>query len=255
VAKWIRYEHQGKAQFGTITNNVITPYSGDMFNNPQKEKGTVNLDAVKLLTPSEPTKMVALWNNYHELAKKNNFHTPATPLYLLKANSSFFPGDATIEHPTGYDGDVFYEGELGIMIGRTAKNVPKSHAEEYIFGYTCINDVTGFAVLKEDSAFDQWVRAKSYDTFGVFGPVVATGLDYNDLKIVTRLNGEVVQQYPANDMMISPPKIVSKLSENMSLHPGDIICTGTSVGLGAMPRNSTIEVEINKIGVLKNTYK
>ena len=198
--------------------------------------------------------MPALWNNYHALAREKELAAPDTPLYLLKAPSSFAGPGETIRHPAAYAGDVFYEGELGIVIGRRATAVSPQAARAHIFGYTCVNDVTAFGLLKDYPGFDQWTRAKGFDTFGVFGPAIATELDIARAEIVTRVDGAEKQRYPASDMITPPEQIVSALSHNMTLTPGDVICCGTSSGLGPMPRGCTVEVEIAGIGVLRNRY-
>lgn len=255
MTHWIRFEHDGQVRFGQLESSTILVCEGNMFAVPVLTDETVALDEVRVLTPTVPSKMPALWNNYQALADEKGLQYPETPLYLFKANSSFLATGEVIRHPVSVSEDVFYEGELGIVIGKTVTEASLSEAEQAIFGYTCINDVTAFSLLKEYEGFDQWTRSKGFDTFGVFGPVVATGLDYRDLEIVTRVDGEEKQRYPASDMMMSPAETVSRLSANMTLFPGDVICCGTSVGLGPMPRGCTVEVEIEGIGRLVNEYR
>ena len=254
MTHWIRFEHDGRVGFGQLEGADIRVCEGNMYESPSLTGEVLALNAVRVLTPTEPTKMPALWNNYRALADEKGLQHPDTPLYLFKANSSFLATGEAILHPVTVAEDVFYEGELGIVIGRTVAHAGVKEAEQAIFGYTCINDVTAFSLLKDYAGFDQWTRAKGFDTFGVFGPVVATGLDWRELEIVTRVNGEEKQRYPAADMMMSPAETVSRLSDNMSLHPGDVICCGTSIGLGPMPRGCTVEVEIAGIGCLENKY-
>jgi 2-keto-4-pentenoate hydratase/2-oxohepta-3-ene-1,7-dioic acid hydratase in catechol pathway len=177
MARWLRFSHEGSVGFGTLAEDGrIHIHEGDMFESPAATGRTLSLDAVRLLTPTEPTKMLALWNNFHALADKLNLARPEHPLYLLKANSSFLAASEVIRRPSAYDGKVVYEGELGIVIGRRCKDASEDQAEACIFGYTCINDVTAVDLINKDPSFAQWVRAKSFDGFGVFGPVVATGL-------------------------------------------------------------------------------
>lgn len=255
MTHWIRFAHDGRVGFGQLKGADILVCGGDMFVAPELTDKTLALDDVRVLTPTVPTKMPALWNNYRALADEKGLQYPETPLYLFKANSSFLATGEVIKHPASVAEDVFYEGELGIVIGKTVAEASVGEAEQAIFGYTCINDVTAFSLLKEYGGFDQWTRSKGFDTFGVFGPVVATGLDYQGLEIVTRVDGEERQRYPASDMMMSPVETVSRLSANMTLCPGDVICCGTSVGLGPMPRGCTVEVEIKGIGRLVNEYR
>lgn len=256
MPRWIRFNHDGKTGFGTLNENTITVHDGDMFALPVSTAETLPLDAVRVLTPTEPSKMVALWNNFRALAEKLDMPEPAHPLYFLKASNSFLAAGETIRRPAAYSGRVLYEGELGIVIGRQCKEVAEDSAADYIFGYTCINDVTAFDLLNEDPTFAQWARAKSFDTFGVFGPVVATGLDPDGLVIRTVLNGDERQNYPVSDMIIPPPRIVSLISHDMTLEPGDVICCGTSLGAGSMKEPSnTIEITIDGIGTLSNVFE
>ncbi|MFQ6017189.1 MAG: fumarylacetoacetate hydrolase family protein [Kiloniellaceae bacterium] len=256
MARWIRFEHGGKSGFGTLEGDTITEHEGDIFAGPRKTSRTVALGAVRVLTPTEPSKMIALWNNFHALAEKLNMPVPEEPLYLLKAGNSFLADGETIRRPKSYAGKVVYEGELGIVVGKVCKEVPEADADRYIFGYTCVNDVTAVELINKDPTFAQWVRAKSFDTFGVFGPVVATGLDPKTLSVRTVLNGQERQNYPVGDMIHPPARLVSLVSHDMTLCPGDVIACGTSVGVGSMkePRN-TIEVTIEGIGTLSNVFE
>jgi len=130
--------------------------------------------------------------------------------------------------------------------------VSEAEAGDYVFGYTCINDVTAKEILKRDPSFPQWTRAKCFDTFGVFGPVIATGLDADALVIQSRLDGEVLQDYPVTDMVFRPHRLVSLISQDTTLHPGDIIACGTGLNAAPMQDGQTIEVSIDGIGVLSN---
>jgi 2-keto-4-pentenoate hydratase/2-oxohepta-3-ene-1,7-dioic acid hydratase in catechol pathway len=173
----------------------------------------------------------------------------------LKAPNSYWPANRPIERPATYAGKIIYEGELGVVIGKKCFNVSEAEAGDYIFGYTCVNDVTAFDVLNADPSFAPWARAKSYDTFGVFGPVIATGIDPEELTIRAILDGEERQNYPVADMLMKPARLVSAISRDMTLMPGDIIACGTSIGAGKMKPGSTIEVAIDGIGTLKNRFE
>lgn len=258
MTQWIRYRYQGQVSLGKLdaSTKSIQPYAGNMFENPiVKDEKPLGIDEVKLLTPTEPSKLIALWNNYGALATEKNLTHPQTPLYLMKPPNTYLACNENIKHPKFYQGDVFFEGELGIVIGQKAKDLASlEQGKECIFGYTCINDVTAFGLLKEDAHFDQWTRAKGFDTFGVMGPAIACDLRFEDLLIQTFINGKEVQNYPASDMLLPPNEVVMLLSRNMSLMPGDIICCGTSVGLGPMPRGCEVKVSINGIGSLVNRY-
>ncbi len=253
---WIRFEHEGKGGFGTLEDDTITVHEGDMLARPVASSRTVPLSAVKVLTPTEPNKMIALWNNFHALAEKLNLPEPEDPLYFLKADNSFLATGETIRRPNSYGGKVVYEGELGIVIGKECKEASEDQADAHIFGYTCINDVTAVELINKDATFAQWVRAKSFDTFGVFGPVVATDVNPDELVVKTVLNGQERQNYRVGDMIHPPRRVVSLISQDMTLYPGDVICCGTSLGVGSMkePRN-VVEVTIEGIGTLSNVFE
>ena len=253
--KWLRFEHAGKPGFGKLAGDTITVYQGDLFNSPAATPQTLPLAGVRLLTPSQPTKMIAIWNNFHALAAKLNAAIPKEPLFLIKTSNSFLAAGETIRSPQSFDGKVVYEGELGIVIGKTAQAVNEADAPGHIFGYTCINDVTASDIINRDPAFQQWSRAKSFDTFGVFGPVIATGLDPATLSVKTVLNGQERQNYPVSDMIFAPAQLVSLISQDMTLYPGDVICCGTSVGVGSMKPGSTVEITIEGIGTLANKFE
>ena len=143
--------------------------------------------------------------------KKQDLSIPEEPLHLIKTANSFLPSGGIIVRPPSYGGKVVYEGELGIVIGKTCSGVPGDRADDHIFGCTCINDVTAIEIINNDPSFPQWSRAKSMDTFGVFGPVVAAGIDPSGLSIRTVLNGYERQNYPVRDMIHPPRRIVSSI--------------------------------------------
>ena len=255
MAHWLRFERDGAAGFGTLDGDAIAVHEGSMFDAPTPTGESVALDAVKLLAPAQPSKMIALWNNFRALGAKLGVAAPEEPLFFLKAPSSYAgPGD-TVHRPAGYAGKVVYEGELGIVIGAICRNASPEEAEGAIFGYTCVNDITASDILQKDPNFAQWTRAKSFDGFSPFGPVIATGLRPEDLVVRTVLNGAERQNYPVSDMVFPAATLVSMLSRDMTLLPGDIISCGTSLGVGAMREPSnTVEVVIEGIGTLRNQY-
>lgn len=252
---WIRFSHEGQVGFGTLERDVITVHTGNMFEDPTLTERRIPFSAVSLLSPTRPSKMIALWNNFHALGAKLGVSTPEDPLYFLKAPSSFADPGATIRRPASYSGRVVFEGELGIVIGSTCREASASEAARCIFGYTCINDLTASDVLSKDPNFPQWARAKSFDGFGPFGPVIATDVRPEELRVRTILNGEERQNYPIADMVFPAEDLVGRISYDMTLHPGDIICCGTSIGVGAMRKPSNeVEVVIDGIGSLRNTF-
>jgi 2-keto-4-pentenoate hydratase/2-oxohepta-3-ene-1,7-dioic acid hydratase in catechol pathway len=235
-----------------LEENRIVEYEGDLFDQPEPTGRTIPREPITLLSPCAPTKIVALWNNFHALAAKLGKQVPVHPLFLIKPGSSVAgPGDP-IRRPASYSGKIAYEGELGIVIGRHCKDVPESEAADYIFGYTCVNDVTAAEVLNEDVNFPQWCRAKGYDTFGCLGPVIVPDLDWSQARVITRVDGLERQNYALSDMIFSPTAQVSRISRDMSLLPGDVIACGTSLGVGSIKDGSTVEINIDAIGSLVN---
>jgi len=255
MTQWVRFERGGKQYFGTLEGDTIKVHDGDMFASPKATGESVKLSDVKLSIPCVPSKMVCLWNNFHELAAKNDFQHPAEPLYFIKAPNAYHPHGEPIRRPGTYDGKIVYEGELGIVIGKQCSNISEAEAGDYIFGYTCVNDVTAVDLMKKFPTFDQWTRAKSFDTFGVFGPAITTGVDPMKLRIKTVLNGKERQNYPVTDMFFPPHKLVAAVSKDMTLMPGDIIACGTSVGVGVMDQaNNVVDIVIDGVGTLTNKF-
>jgi 2-keto-4-pentenoate hydratase/2-oxohepta-3-ene-1,7-dioic acid hydratase in catechol pathway len=252
--RWLRFQSAGGAGFGTLDGQQVHERRGDMFGASEPTGAVHSLADLKLLTPSAPTKVIALWNNFHALGAKLNLAVPAEPLYLLKAPNSYLAANEPIRKPV-CNAKVAFEGELGIVIGKTCAAVGQAQALEHVFGYTCANDVTVPEILNRDASFTQWDRAKGFDTFCPMGPVVATGLDPSTLTVTTRLDGEVRQHYPISDMRFSVQQLVSLISTDMTLYPGDVILCGTSVGVGSMKPGSLVEVEINGIGKLSNRFE
>ena len=234
---------------------TIAVHSGELFAGAKPSGRTVKLSDVQILTPCDPSKMICLWNNFHQLAAKNDFKEPKEPLWFLKAPNAYWPANRPIERPATYAGKIIYEGELGVVIGKKCFNVSEAEAGEYIFGYTCVNDVTAVDLLRKDKSFEQWARAKSFDTFGVFGPVIATGLDPMKLSIRTILNGKERQNYPVADMFFPPHRLVAAVSRDVTLMPGDIIACGTSLGAGTMgDAHNVVEIVIDGVGSLGNVF-
>jgi 2-keto-4-pentenoate hydratase/2-oxohepta-3-ene-1,7-dioic acid hydratase in catechol pathway len=248
---WVRFRHDGATGFGTLAGDRVDVFEGDMFAQPAATGRQLALASLKLLTPTQPSKVLALWNNFGQLAAKLNLARPPEPLYFIKSPNSYLDPGETIRRPPG-DPKLVFEGELGIVIGKTTKAVAVGQAMDHVFGYTCANDVTAVDILQRDPSFAQWVRAKGFDTFCPFGPAVVTGLDPATLTVRTLLDGVVRQDYPISDMRFSVEQLVSMISHDMTLLPGDIILCGTSVGVGSMKPGSTVEVEIGGIGKLSN---
>lgn len=254
TSRWVRFNHDDTVGFGTLAGDAIQVFEGDLFDSPRPTGNALALADVKLLRPCEPGKVIALYNNFRPWLAKLGASAPTEPLYFLKPPSAYLNPGETIPRPFA-DTRVIFEGELAIVIGRTCRNVDVGQAMAHVFGFTCANDVTAVDVLNRDPTFAQWVRAKGYDTFCPFGPCVATGLDPASLTVKTTLNGDVRQEFPISDMRFTVAQLVSLISHDMTLLPGDIILCGTSVGVGSMKPGSTVEVEIDGIGKLVNRFE
>jgi 2-keto-4-pentenoate hydratase/2-oxohepta-3-ene-1,7-dioic acid hydratase in catechol pathway len=248
---WVRFRAAGATGFGTFDGTRIATYTGDMFDRPQATGVTLE-GGFTLLSPCVPSKMVALWNNFRALAAKMGKPAPTHPLFLLKPGTSVIGPHEPIQRPTGYAGKIAYEGELGIVIGRRCKDVSVDDAPRHIFGYTCVNDVTAADVLNETPDFAQWCRSKGFDTFGSVGPAIVTEFDWSQARVVTRLGGVERQSYLLSDMIIPPLELVSRISHDMTLLPGDVIACGTSLGVGSIREGVDVEVRIDGIGSLFN---
>jgi 2-keto-4-pentenoate hydratase/2-oxohepta-3-ene-1,7-dioic acid hydratase in catechol pathway len=247
-------DRDGATRFGTLEGERVRICEGNIYDSPVPTDRTLPLADVQLLIPVQPTKVIALWNNFHALGEKLKLPVPAEPLYFIKSPNSYLNPGGIIRQPAD-GGKIVFEGELGIVIGKTCTRVAEDQSLDYVLGYTCANDVTAADILNRDASFAQWVRAKGFDTFCPFGPAVATGLDPAQLVVKTTLNGQVRQDYPISDMRFSVPQLVSLISRDMTLYPGDIILCGTSIGVGSMKPGSTIEVEIAGVGKLANRFE
>jgi 2-keto-4-pentenoate hydratase/2-oxohepta-3-ene-1,7-dioic acid hydratase in catechol pathway len=253
VTRWVRFRaNDGSVGIGTFDDDGVIEYEGSIFDVARPTGRTLTPDTFTLLSPCEPSKIVALWNNFHALGAKLGKAAPAHPLFLLKPGTSVTGPGAPIRRPRAYGGKIAFEGELGIVIGRTCKDVPVSEAADFILGFTCVNDVTAAEVLNENVDFPQWCRSKGYDSFGCIGPAIATSLDWERARVVTKVDGVERQNYPLSDMIIAPLELVSRISHDMSLLAGDVIACGTSLGVGSIKDGATVEVEIEGIGSLAN---
>jgi 2-keto-4-pentenoate hydratase/2-oxohepta-3-ene-1,7-dioic acid hydratase in catechol pathway len=196
-----------------------------------------------------PSKIIGIGQNYRAHALEMGKGLPEEPLMFLKPRSALLPDGGRIERPAGYE-RVDFEGELGVVIGHRAKRVPRDRALDVVMGFCCINDVTVRDLQKKDG---QWTRAKGFDTFCPLGPRIVGGLDPSNLKITTRVNGQIKQDSSTSDLIFDVPTLIAFVTEHMTLDVGDVISTGTPAGVGNLAVGDTVEVEIEHIGVLRNT--
>ena len=214
----------------------------------RSEQG-LELSEVKLLPPVQPSKVVCVGRNYSEHAKELGNEVPSEPLLFLKAPSSIVGHNDEIVVPSQSD-QVEHEGELAVVIGRTAKNLSdRDDPFEYIRGYTCLNDVTARDLQKKDV---QFTRAKSFDTFCPVGPYIETDLDVSDIRVTTSVNGVVKQDGRTSQMVFPVAFLVRYISRQMTLNPGDVIATGTPSGVSRLDAGDLCEITIEGIGTLSN---
>jgi 2-keto-4-pentenoate hydratase/2-oxohepta-3-ene-1,7-dioic acid hydratase in catechol pathway len=195
-----------------------------------------------------PSKIIGIGVNYRAHAVEMGKALPEEPLMFLKPRSALIADGAAIERPAGYE-RVDYEGELGVVIGTRTRGISRERALEAVLGFVCVNDVTVRDLQKRDG---QWARAKGFDTFCPIGPRIVAGLDPSNLRITTRVNGELRQDSSTSDLIFGVPALVAFASAHMTLEPGDVISTGTPSGVGNLAPGDTVSVEIEGIGVLTN---
>ena len=209
------------------------------------------LAEVRLLAPVLPSKVVAVDRNYPPApdGPQRDGQAPSEPVLFLKPSTSVTgPGDA-IKYPVKLTERVDFEGELAVIIGRLCRQVPPERADEVIFGYTCANDVTARDLQARDG---QWTRAKGFDTFCPLGPWMETGTNPADLELTTTVNGAVRQQARTSELLWNVPGLVAYVSQVMTLLPGDVLLTGTPVGVGPLTAGDQVSVTIESIGTLTN---
>ena len=247
VTKYVRYDFDGVVSYGVLDGEIIHRLRGDVFASPEATGAVVALDAVRLLVPTEPRKVVAAGFNYRSHLGDQN--VAAEPGLFDKHATSLAPHGATV---TYYEdaSDLHFEGEMVLVIGKRARNVTEDEAADYIFAVAPGNDISERVWQGNDL---QWFRAKGADTFGPVGPVMARGVDYNDLLLQTRVNGEVMQSQRTKDLIFGPEFLVSYISRYVTLEPGDLIFTGTPGSTSAMQPGDVVEVELEHVGVLRNT--
>ena len=245
IVRYVHAEYAGETFYGVLEGEIIHALAGGLFDRPQRTGKTVRLADARLLPPGTPTKVLAVGLNFRSHAGDAG---ATRPELFAKLPSSLIGHDAPIVVPKGAS-NLHYEGELVVIIGKQAKNVSLAEASKYVFGVTAGNDVSERSWQATDL---QWLRAKASDGFGPVGPVVATGLDYGDLMIETRLNGDVQQAESTKHLIHGVDKIVSFASQSITLEPGDMIFCGTPGRTRAMKPGDVIEITIEGIGTLRN---
>jgi 2-keto-4-pentenoate hydratase/2-oxohepta-3-ene-1,7-dioic acid hydratase in catechol pathway len=248
----ITHESLGKPRYAVLKDEKVHPLPNDYgFERVETFNAAraFDLAEVKLLAPVAPSKIVCVGRNYREHAAELGNKMPDEPLLFLKAPSAVIASGDSIELPAASQ-QVEHEGELGVVIGRMARNLTSADDPlSYVFGYTCVNDVTARDLQRKDV---QFTRGKSFDTFCPVGPWIETDVDPSHVGVETRLNGEVKQKGNTADMAFPVAFLIRYISEIMTLYPGDLIATGTPAGVSRMKHGDTVEVEVSGIGILRN---
>ncbi|MCC7554217.1 MAG: fumarylacetoacetate hydrolase family protein [Methanobacteriaceae archaeon] len=256
--KLLIFKYKNKIKIGYFNENKISEINCNdilnLFNKTNEEivklsLDSFNLNEIKILTPTNPSKIICVGLNYKDHAKELNMNLPEEPIIFIKPSTSAISHESNIIYPK-ISNELDFEGELAIVIGKKAYGIDKKIADDYIFGYSILNDVTARDIQRKDG---QWTRAKSFNTFAPYGPCIETDFDYVNKKILTKLNNTVKQDSNLNNMIFTPKEIVSFISNVMTLNPGDVIATGTPHGVGSMDKKDSISIYIEGIGELRNS--
>lgn len=247
----VKFERNGQAVLGVLENDTVYEAQGKLFGDLTRGTAVGSVGDTKLLSPVAPSKLVAIGLNYldHVTEDAPNFDKPENPIIFLKPPSSIIGPGSDIIYPDGPE-HVDSEGELAIVIGRRARYVKAENVDDYILGFTCSNDVSARDYQFKDG---QWVRAKGFDTFSPIGPSIATGISGSaNLSLTTRLNSEVRQQSSTDKLLFDVPYLIEFISRVMTLEPGDVIMTGTPAHPPQMKVGDVVEIEIERVGTLRN---
>ncbi len=252
ISKYVRYDHSGQVSYGIERGDQVEQLDRAPWLGGKATGKTVAMADVTLLAPAEPSKVIAVGYNYishrEEMTHEENRPIPEYPPIFLKLPTTITGPDTNVVYPPDAT-DLHFEGELVIVVGKTASKVSADEAADYIFGVTAGNDVSERSWQANDL---QWFRAKGSDTFGPLGPAVVSGLDYLDLRVQTRLNGKTMQDQSSVDQIHDVHAILSYISQYVTLYPGDIIYTGTPGATAAMKPGDVVEIEVEGVGILKN---
>jgi 2-keto-4-pentenoate hydratase/2-oxohepta-3-ene-1,7-dioic acid hydratase in catechol pathway len=246
-----RFQKGDEIFHAKVVDGQLFRLRGDVFGSPSFDKKPMPFKGLKTLAPVAPSKIIAIGLNYADHAREQNKPLPKEPLFWFKAPSSLIPDGAKIEVPFPHH-RTDYEAELAIVIGRRVRNVTPTAASRFIFGFTSAQDISDRTIQNSES---QWARAKSFDTFTPLGPYVETKLDPQDLTIQLFQNGQLRQNSNTNQLIFNCAQLVSFVSANMTLLPGDVIVTGTPSGVGPIASGDRLEVRIQGLSPLVNTVK
>lgn len=252
--RFVRYQSEDGVSYGLVDGDEVWEIEGDLFGSYTVTPNSFDIGDLEILAPTVPSKVIAVGLNYRshlDMAARDlgtSDEVAQYPGLFAKYPTSIVANGADIVRPADSE-NLHFEGEMVLVIGKTASNVSVEEAEDYIFGVTVGNDISE----RDWQAADlQWLRAKASDTFGPVGPFIVNGLDYGNLMVQTRVNGEVRQSASSADLIFDIPTIVSYVSRYVTLFPGDLIFTGTPGTTQAMVPGDIVEVEIEGVGILSN---
>jgi 2-keto-4-pentenoate hydratase/2-oxohepta-3-ene-1,7-dioic acid hydratase in catechol pathway len=243
-----RFSVEGEVSFGVVEGGEVAALTSHPFGPLTFTGDRYPLDAVRLLAPVLPSKVVAIGKNYADHAREMGGEPPAAPVMFLKPSTAVCGAGDPVARPPSVE-RLDYEGELAVVIGRLSRDVPRERALDVVFGYTCANDVTARDQQKADG---QWTRAKGYDTFCPLGPWIETDLDPAASRVTTTLNGETRQDAPTSLLLHDVATLVAYVSAVMTLLPGDVLLTGTPAGVGPMDAGDEVSVTVAGVGTLTN---
>lgn len=246
--RWVRFRVDGREGYGVVEGQIVELIEGNMFGEYHLTGQTYKLEEIRLLAPCVPSKIICVGLNYVDHAREFNLTPPVEPVLFLKPPTSVIGQGDDIVYPS-MSRRVDFEAELAVVIKGVACRVPEAEANSVIFGYTCANDVTARDLQKTDG---QWTRAKSFDTFCPLGPEIVTDVDPNSLEISLTVNGLRKQSSNTSRMIFSVARLISFVSNIMTLLPGDVLLTGTPSGVGPVRAGDEIAVRIEEVGILKN---
>lgn len=246
--KLLRFLNGGETHYGVLVGDLVHRVARDELGNREPTDPVGPPAEVRLLAPCRPTKILAVGLNYENPEQEAATAFPDEPIISLKPPSSVIGPDEPIVWPRRSQ-RVDFEGELAVVIGQLARDVPPARAAEYILGVTCANDVTARDIQRREG---HWAKAKGFDTFCPLGPFIETAANLDDLKLTTRVSGEVRQTASTGQLHFDPAALVSYISRIMTLYPGDVILTGTPPGVGPLRVGDTVEVALEGVGVLRN---
>ncbi len=249
MTTYARFETGGRKCYGIARNESIEELRGGLLDDPEPTGRQFALNEIRLLAPCQPPKIFAVGQNY--LSHLGERKVPSKPEMFYKPVSSLQDPDGPIVIPDDAE-DVHFEGELVVVMGKTTRNASREEAAAAVFGVTCGNDVSDRNWQRGPGKDVQYWRAKGCDTFAPLGPVIVTGLDYSNLLLTTRVNGEIAQQQRTSDFIFDVPTVICFISRYVTLVPGDLIYTGTPGNTRRMEPGDVVEVEIEGIGTLRN---